>query len=289
MTRFEQLEQLADSHDIRIDLHILQEDDACDGLFVALRDGCSLILINRHRALAQRTAALAEELGHYFRSVGDLRDLNDIVAAKSEALAHSWSIDQLLPQPELQTYLENGNGTAWEVAEAADLPEHFVREAATYHARKKSQHITMDDFPPELQEAILRAADRSREEIRQPIAVPPPPPASQIKQEPAPYSPYIHKQPDKVIIKKTIPPPAQVAPSLAEQREALYARGKALYGIERDEWVWQYLFEMWFNRDSKLKCTSITTHSFKQFGKANLTTMLDRIFREYYVSLGKDP
>ena len=288
MTRYEHLEQLADSHDIRIDLYILQEDDACDGLFVALKDGSSLILINRHRALAQRTAALAEELGHYFRSVGDLRDLNDIVAAKSEALAHSWSIDQLLPQPELQTYLEKGNGTAWEVAEAADLPEHFVREAATYHARKKSQHITMSDLPEELQELIFRAADRSREEVRQPVADLPPPPASKIEQAPAP-SPRIRKQPDKVIIKKTIPPSAQAAPSLAEQREALYARGKALYGIEKDAWVWQYLFEMWFNRDSKLKSTSITTQSFKEYGNTRLETMLDRIFKEYYINLGKEP
>lgn len=161
MTRYEHLEQLSATHGIRIDLRILREDDACDGLFVALKDGSSLILINRHRALAQRTAALAEELGHYFRSVGDLRDLNDIVAAKSEALAHSWGIEQLLPQPALQNYLENSNGTAWEVAEAADLPEHFVREAATYHARKQSQHVTMKDLPKELQEATAHTQDGS--------------------------------------------------------------------------------------------------------------------------------
>ncbi|NLG57638.1 MAG: hypothetical protein GX540_04430 [Clostridiales bacterium] len=136
MTQYECLEQLADQYNILINTQVMREDDPLDGLFVSLKDGGSMILINRHRTLAQRTAALAEELGHYFRSVGDLRDLSDIAAAKSELSGQAWSYDWLLPPPVLEAAIKNGEGASWAVAEEVNLPEDFVQEASRYHLRR---------------------------------------------------------------------------------------------------------------------------------------------------------
>ena len=86
-----------------------------------------------------------------------------------------------------------------------------------------------------------------------------------------------------------VPDSAPKMPSFAEQWEAIYQRGKDLFGIERDAWVWNYLFELWFNRDSKLKYTTIMTQVFKQYSKAKLGTMLNRIFRDYFLSIGREP
>ncbi len=81
----------------------------------------------------------------------------------------------------------------------------------------------------------------------------------------------------------------EALPSFAEQWEAIYRRGKELYGIERDAWVWNYLFDLWFNRDSKLRYTTIPTHVFKEYGKVKLGTMLKRIFHDYFISIGREP
>lgn len=136
MTHYEHLEQLAHSCGVRINLSILREEDALDGLYVALRDGGCLILINRHRTQAERTAALAEELGHYFKSVGDLRDLRDIAAAKSENMGRAWSYEQLLPFDSLDHQLKNGHGSPWELADAVNLPQGFVQEAISFYSHR---------------------------------------------------------------------------------------------------------------------------------------------------------
>lgn len=118
MTNFESLEQLAYSYGVCVNQSILREEDALDGLYVALPDGSCLILINRHRTLAERTAALAEELGHHFKSIGDLRDTRDTAAAKSENLGRAWSYEQLLPFDILAHQIKSGHVNPWELADA---------------------------------------------------------------------------------------------------------------------------------------------------------------------------
>lgn len=85
-----------------------------------------------------------------------------------------------------------------------------------------------------------------------------------------------------------VPPEPPAPPSYAEQFEAIYRRGEALYGLKKDAWVWIYLFEMWLNRDSKLKYTTIPSHVFNMYGKVRLGVMLNRIFKEYFVSIGRE-
>lgn len=177
MTRYEHLEQLAHSCGVRINLSILREEDALDGLYVALRDGGCLILINRYRTQAERTAALAEELGHHFRSIGDLRDLRDIAAAKAEAAGQAWSIDALLPRPELEIQIRNGNGTSWQLAEATDLPEDFVRQAVSFHAYRQPRRVRARDLPPQVQE-IVRNREARAAQAGKPTAPPGPRPSA---------------------------------------------------------------------------------------------------------------
>lgn len=177
MTHYEHLEQLAASNNLPIDTSILQEDDAYDGLFLSLKDGRGIILINRLRSLAKRTAALAEELGHYFKSVGDLRDLQDILAAKSENLGRAWSYQQLLPRPILESQLKNGNGTPWELAEATGLPEDFVLEAVTFHSRRSSHHLSVKTLPPEVRNVLEKRVEQETLSDHQ-TALPKPQPLS---------------------------------------------------------------------------------------------------------------
>lgn len=229
MTRYEELEQLAASCSIKIHLGILREDDALDGYYIALRDGSCLILINRHRPLAQRTAALAEELGHHFKSIGDLRDLRDIAAAKSERLAHDWSIESLLPMPALESQLQQGNGTVWELAEACDLPAEFIREAAAYHSRKQPRRITVKDLPPQLQKLIKTRAEREAPQVVPELPPPPQPPQPTV----AEIRPRALKRAEK-ILKRKLSNSDHRAISYAFRTEIIFERRISLDFVNRD-------------------------------------------------------
>ena len=69
-----------------------------------------------------------------------------------------------------------------------------------------------------------------------------------------------------------------------EVSSVLYQRGKELFDIESDDWVWNYLFDIWFNPQSKIMYTTLSSHCFKQYRNACLRTMIDRIFRDYFIS-----
>lgn len=228
MTPYEHLEQLAASHGLLIDTDLLREDDPLDGYIVSLRDGSTLLLINRHRPLAARTAALAEELGHYFRSIGDLRNLRDIAAAKSERLAHVWSVEALLPLEELQAHFARGNGTSWEIAEEVELPLDFVQEAVAIHGQRANKR---EKAPP------LRITAASPAPLAAPAAEPPlvsPPVTAEEPASPPPISP----EEQRLVAWMTM-------------REEAMLRGEERYGLSPFDPIWTRLWQFWAFRHTE--------------------------------------
>lgn len=66
-----------------------------------------------------------------------------------------------------------------------------------------------------------------------------------------------------------------------EQLEVFLQRGKDIFNIDRDDCAWAYLLEAWCNPDSKIRQTTLWGHRIKQYRNASLTTLYDRIFRDY--------
>lgn len=203
MTPYEHLEQLASSHGVLIDTAFMEADDGSDGYYIGFDGFGHVIFINRHRTMAQRTAALAEELGHFFRSTGDISQLRDFYARRQELLGRAWSYDHLLPPEQALHHLQNGNGTAWELAEEADLPEPFVQEAVAYHARK-GRVTARKPHPPEVQEQLRRRIEREvvqrlTPQAESPAPAPPrrkytPPPKKRVRRKPAEQGPTLTLQ-----------------------------------------------------------------------------------------------
>ena len=135
------LEQEAVSIGVLLDKTILQKHIPLDGLYMSWSELETIILINIHRPLSTRVSALAEELGHHYKSHGIIVPQRSVTEYKREQYGRNYAYQRLLPQADLRVAMKSGVGTLWELAELFNLPESFVAEAMAYYQRKPSSAI----------------------------------------------------------------------------------------------------------------------------------------------------
>ena len=122
MTKHEQL--MAEYND----LYIEERSMVNDGLYA---DGC--VWINKDMPSNKKLAVLAEEIGHYETSSGNILDQNNTSNRKQELAAHKWAYEKVLPLSAIETAVESGCRELWEIAEYLDIDEDFAREALKYY------------------------------------------------------------------------------------------------------------------------------------------------------------
>lgn len=122
MTKHEQLMAEYDN------LFIEERHMVNDGLY---SDGC--VWINKDIPASKKLAVLAEEIGHYETTVGDILDLSNTSNRKQELAARKWAYEKVLPLSAIETAVESGCRELWEIAEYLDIDEDFVREALKYY------------------------------------------------------------------------------------------------------------------------------------------------------------
>ena len=66
--------------------------------------------------------------------------------------------------------------------------------------------------------------------------------------------------------------------------DIVYQRGKDLYNIDRDEVIWYYLFDIWLNPNSGCLGISLQINKSRQYHNVGLRTMVNRLFRDYYLN-----
>lgn len=129
MTLYEQLLDTADKQNI-----IVREKPLCnnDGLIYGNR-----IAIRRDLPTAkEKTCVLAEELGHYYTTAGDIIDLHDANNQKQEQRARVWGYDQLIGLSGLIRTFEHGCRNRYEMAEDLDITEEYLEQALKYYHSK---------------------------------------------------------------------------------------------------------------------------------------------------------
>lgn len=99
-----------------------------DGLYA---DG--YIWINKTLCTARKTCILAEEIGHYETSFGDILNQNDINNRKQEFAARRWAFKRLVPEENIRFAIADGHTEIWDMAEYLDVDEAFLREALKYY------------------------------------------------------------------------------------------------------------------------------------------------------------
>lgn len=122
-----------------IEVHEIELPESIKGLYYEN----SIALNKRLKTNKERKCVLAEELGHYFTSVGDILNLKIGSNRKQEIRAKNWAIQKLVPFDELVYAHQQGYASVYELAEYFDVTEDFMKEAVLFYQRK---YRRFDDY-----------------------------------------------------------------------------------------------------------------------------------------------
>ncbi len=82
---------------------------------------------------AEKTCILAEELGHYHTTVGDILDQSNLPNRKQEERARRWAYEKLVPLDELDAAIRAGIASHSELAEYMNVTEMFLSASLQYY------------------------------------------------------------------------------------------------------------------------------------------------------------
>jgi len=87
----------------------------------------NVIAINSNlQTTAEKACILAEELGHYYTSVGDILDQSVLQNRKQEQRARRWGYEKLVPLDRLIAAYGAGAHSSHELAECLNITEAFL-------------------------------------------------------------------------------------------------------------------------------------------------------------------
>ena len=95
---------------------------------------------------AQKTCVLAEELGHYYTSVGDILDQTDIQNRKQEFRARMWAYNEMVGLMGIVDAYKNGCRNSYEVAKYLNVTEEFLNDALNTYKCKYGVYATVDNY-----------------------------------------------------------------------------------------------------------------------------------------------
>lgn len=106
-----------------------------------------VIGINKNvRSSAQRSCILAEELGHYHTSSGNILDQSSVANRKQELHARAWAYNRLIGLYGIINAYRAGCINSYEIAEHLNITEEFLNEALQYYRNKYGLCTTVDNY-----------------------------------------------------------------------------------------------------------------------------------------------
>lgn len=109
---------------VELDLGSKKECGKCIG---------NIIFLNKEMNVIQKKCVLAEELGHFYTTVGDITGLKNVINLKEEQRARRWSYKKLIPLCELKKAYEKGLKFDYEIAEELGVTITFLKNTIDYY------------------------------------------------------------------------------------------------------------------------------------------------------------
>lgn len=94
------------------------------------------IAIRKNLPTVQKKCVLAEELGHYYTSSGDIIDQSNVSNRKQEYRARCWAYEKLVSLHGIISAYESGCRSAFDMSEYLDVTEEFFIEAMESYRSK---------------------------------------------------------------------------------------------------------------------------------------------------------
>lgn len=95
--------------------------------------------------MTEKACILAEELGHYHTTVGDILDQTQLNNRKQEKRARRWGYQRLVPLVKLVQAYKSGAKNRFELAEYLDVTEEFLEKAIDHYKEKYGLFYGIDD------------------------------------------------------------------------------------------------------------------------------------------------
>ena len=104
------------------------------------------IAIRKDLPTVQKKCVLAEELGHYYTSSGDIIDQSNVSNRKQEYRARFWAYEKLVSLHDIIAAYEAGCRSAFEMSEYLDVTEEFFIEAMESYWSKYGIYKTVGNY-----------------------------------------------------------------------------------------------------------------------------------------------
>ncbi|AVP54490.1 hypothetical protein OR62_05375 [Clostridium tetani] len=127
------------NNDIMVkEIDLKTKDGLCYGNRIAIN---KKLTTNR-----EKSCILAEELGHFYTTVGDITDQSKIVNLKQEVRARRWSYEKLIGIIDLVNAYNNGARDKYTLADYLNVTEEFLEEAINYYKTKYGLYYEIDNY-----------------------------------------------------------------------------------------------------------------------------------------------
>lgn len=95
---------------------------------------------------AEKSCVLAEELGHYFTSAGNILDQTDIVNRKQEYRARLYGYNLQIGLRGIISAHAAGCRNLYEMADYLDVTEEYLKEALNCYQSKYGEYVKVDNY-----------------------------------------------------------------------------------------------------------------------------------------------
>lgn len=104
------------------------------------------VAIRRNMLDIQKKCVLAEELGHYYTTSGNILDQTDASNRKQEYRARLWAYNKLVGLQGIISANQSGCKNLFETADYLGVTEEFLREAIQCYHNKYGQYTVCDNY-----------------------------------------------------------------------------------------------------------------------------------------------
>lgn len=99
------------------------------------------IAINKNLTPKEKACVLAEEMGHYFTTVGNILDQSDASNRKQELRARLWAYNKMVGLDGIIKAYNHGCKELYDTAEFLDVTEDFLKETLNIYSSKYGTYV----------------------------------------------------------------------------------------------------------------------------------------------------
>lgn len=94
----------------------------------------------------EKRCILAEELGHYYTTIGNILDQHKVANAKQELHARTWAYNECVGLIGIVKAFEAGCKSLYEMADYLEVTEEFLKDALESYRRKYGIYTEIDNY-----------------------------------------------------------------------------------------------------------------------------------------------